>query len=618
LDRRRWTTRSELRFSTVSWIEHTYNRCRRQRALGRLTPVEFELAFGAASDEVAWLITESTELWADPCETIYDMAQLNEQDVSRGRGLKRRTFLGLAGGTGVAGVLAPTFLDAIDGTGAGAATPTPGGTLNWRINAEPATLDPAGQVAGSTNTSYGVEPFAIYDSLVTFNVPKSSYVYRTAVSITPNSAQTVWTIKLHPGITFTDGTAYDANAINFHWNRIKNPATASPTAPSIVGWTWTVVDAQTFQVTLPSPLGNFLELMAGGLGAIPSPTAVTKYGALYGSSPSTTVGAGPFTMTAWTHGTAITVTKNPNYWQSGKPYLDTIIFTNLPDNPTAVNAMLTNQFQIAYFNISDQNTVALTHAGYPAATNPYIAAYGIYYQFAQAPYSDVRIRQALILATNNVDANLKSTAGASPLATAWFPKTSVMYDPSVKQKSNNLAAAQRLINSYIAEKGAIPSPQPITCPTNSFLVNLGTALQQQWAKLTGVTFQLAVTATSAAAILAFSKGQFGVAVTLTPGWLYVADAYPTLYSTSAANVTHYNNPKVDALITAGSPYQDIPHRKTYLNQIGQLLISDAAYGRIYFNVYWQFGQHNVANLSTANNFTAPTFPDPTILYLKTS
>jgi transposase InsO family protein len=43
--RRRWRTRSELRYEIVRWIEHTYNRRRRQRALGRLTPVEFELAF---------------------------------------------------------------------------------------------------------------------------------------------------------------------------------------------------------------------------------------------------------------------------------------------------------------------------------------------------------------------------------------------------------------------------------------------------------------------------------------------------------------------------------------------------------------------------------------------
>lgn len=42
LDRRRWTTRDELRIAIVTWIERTYHRRRRQRALGRLTPVEYE------------------------------------------------------------------------------------------------------------------------------------------------------------------------------------------------------------------------------------------------------------------------------------------------------------------------------------------------------------------------------------------------------------------------------------------------------------------------------------------------------------------------------------------------------------------------------------------------
>jgi putative transposase len=45
LDRRHWRTRAELRYEIITWIEHTYNRRRRQRALGKLTPVEFELAF---------------------------------------------------------------------------------------------------------------------------------------------------------------------------------------------------------------------------------------------------------------------------------------------------------------------------------------------------------------------------------------------------------------------------------------------------------------------------------------------------------------------------------------------------------------------------------------------
>lgn len=45
LDRQKWQTREELRYAVIQWIEHTYNRRRRQRGLGRLTPVEYELAF---------------------------------------------------------------------------------------------------------------------------------------------------------------------------------------------------------------------------------------------------------------------------------------------------------------------------------------------------------------------------------------------------------------------------------------------------------------------------------------------------------------------------------------------------------------------------------------------
>ena len=42
LDRRRWQTREQLRLAIVVWIEKTYHRRRRQDALGRLTPIEFE------------------------------------------------------------------------------------------------------------------------------------------------------------------------------------------------------------------------------------------------------------------------------------------------------------------------------------------------------------------------------------------------------------------------------------------------------------------------------------------------------------------------------------------------------------------------------------------------
>ena len=53
LNRHRWATRDELHDAIVFWIERTYNRRRRQRALGKLTPVEFELAFTAQNAALA-------------------------------------------------------------------------------------------------------------------------------------------------------------------------------------------------------------------------------------------------------------------------------------------------------------------------------------------------------------------------------------------------------------------------------------------------------------------------------------------------------------------------------------------------------------------------------------
>jgi putative transposase len=53
LDRRSWATREELRIAIVRWIEKTYHRRRRQAALGRLTPVEYELIMSPTAAQAA-------------------------------------------------------------------------------------------------------------------------------------------------------------------------------------------------------------------------------------------------------------------------------------------------------------------------------------------------------------------------------------------------------------------------------------------------------------------------------------------------------------------------------------------------------------------------------------
>ena len=54
LDRRRWTTREELRIAIVTWIERTYHRRRRQTGLGRLTPIEYEIIMTDTAVQAAW------------------------------------------------------------------------------------------------------------------------------------------------------------------------------------------------------------------------------------------------------------------------------------------------------------------------------------------------------------------------------------------------------------------------------------------------------------------------------------------------------------------------------------------------------------------------------------
>jgi transposase InsO family protein len=53
LDRRRWDTRGQLRIAIVTWIERTYHRRRRQAALGRLTPIEYEAIMTTPASQAA-------------------------------------------------------------------------------------------------------------------------------------------------------------------------------------------------------------------------------------------------------------------------------------------------------------------------------------------------------------------------------------------------------------------------------------------------------------------------------------------------------------------------------------------------------------------------------------
>jgi peptide/nickel transport system substrate-binding protein len=543
-----------------------------------------------------------------------------------GRQVSRRGFLGVAGagvvGGSALGLLGSSVVADFVGGGAsaaGAATKIPtGGTLRYSISSDATILDPASATLGVGQPTSGMPAACLYDTLALLNSKSLVVVPRQLTSLTVDATGAIWTLKLRPNLTFTDGTAFDASAIKAEWDRIALPATASTLRTTLTGWTYVVTDPQTLTVTLPSPQGNFPENMTLNLGAIPSPAAVAKYGKLYGSGPGYVVGAGPFTLTAWVPGNSYTLTKNPNYYIAGQPYLDAISIQVITNEAVNLEAMLSKTVDVGYFSGPDVNTHTLLNEGYQNASATFPATYGVQFNFSKAPFSDPRLRQALLLATDCSDANLKSTGGYAQVASgpgsSWYPKGSPFYDPSVKQVTNNLKAAQKLVNAYIAEKGAIPA-QGIVIPNVSYLVALGTALTQQWAKLTGLTITTNVVSTTQA-ILLYAQGNFGLAVTLVPGYLWPADAYTALYTGQAANITHYSNPKMDALLTSVRGASTLSARKTGVNQIAQILVSDFAYVRIYYSDYHNFAQSNVGGLNTFVWGTGGAWPLPSSLYLK--
>jgi peptide/nickel transport system substrate-binding protein len=84
---------------------------------------------------------------------------------------------------------------------------------------------------------------AIYDELIHIDPTTHEITPGLAASVTGNADATVWTIKLRPNLEFSDGTPLDAAAVKANWDRLADPATASPARTVVTGMTsYVVVD----------------------------------------------------------------------------------------------------------------------------------------------------------------------------------------------------------------------------------------------------------------------------------------------------------------------------------------------------------------------------------------
>jgi peptide/nickel transport system substrate-binding protein len=334
-----------------------------------------------------------------------------------------------------------------------------GGTLTYVDASDPATLDP--NLMTTSAPTDGVIGSALYDNLMYFNSKDGKITPSTALSLT-SSDGLVWTLKLRSGITFTDGTPYDAAAVKFNWERIADPANKSQLGTYVAGiQSMDVVDATTLKITLKSKSGVFPNNVATPISWIGSPSAIQKGADQFGNNP---VGAGPFMFKSWVRGSQLTLVRNPKYWNSVLPYLDQVEIKPIQNETQRVNTLNTDAAQMLWTRVPDTKGKAEA-AGKVANTLVTNGGTNAYFNTATAPFKDQRVREAVVRAIDRAQYAKIVNNGATPPIDSIFAETSPFYDKSLTQYPYDRQRAQELFNQVAADTGG-----PVTFEISGFAV----------------------------------------------------------------------------------------------------------------------------------------------------
>ena len=185
----------------------------------------------------------------------------------------------------------------------------------------------AGLIPGNTADTAGWKVVTqLFDGLVTFS-NTGKLVYADAKSITANTDASVYTIKLKPNLTFSNGEKVTAESYAKAWSFSANAANGQMGAAifsTIKGYDalqsskvdkdaqlsgLKVVDNTTLQVTLAAPDSSF-EYKVGDVAFMPLPSVAYKDINAFGKNP---IGNGPYTFESWTPNEDISLKANPKY-----------------------------------------------------------------------------------------------------------------------------------------------------------------------------------------------------------------------------------------------------------------------------------------------------------------
>ncbi|MGW6196773.1 ABC transporter substrate-binding protein [Kribbella sp. NPDC055110] len=506
--------------------------------------------------------------------------------------ISRRRLLGWGGGLAAGIGLGPMLTACGDSTSSAASSSAGGGTLTMGINATPDTLDP-----GATGLALTLLiSFALFDPLV-YWLPDgkggSAFHPGLAESWTISPDASVYTFKLRKGVTFHDGTTFDAKAVKATYDHVVDPKTKSKSGLGALGpyKETKILDDYTVQIVFTAPNASFLHQQAAGNFGISSPAALAKYGpTAYGNNP---VGTGPFTFQSYQAGSQLTLLKNPKYtWGpkalgEGPAKLDKLVFRIVTDDSGRYNALQSGQLQIA-MNLPPNNISAAQKSGkFQQLLVPSIGTpLGMPINVTKSPTDDPLVRQAIMYAVDQ-DALVKDVLYDvyKPAHNVLTPITPGFSEAASKTYSYDPDKAGKLLDQagWTAGDGGTRTKNGKKLNLEIILFS-GGGLELPTQFVVSELQKVGFSANTAVQPFATAQASFNSgAHNLGSFGYYGADPYLlNIWVNSNAiqsgfNWSHYANPAVDKLIAKANATAADAARNGLYEQVGAKLMQDSMY-----------------------------------------
>ncbi|GAB2525561.1 ABC transporter substrate-binding protein [Paramicrobacterium agarici] len=278
--------------------------------------------------------------------------------------------------------------------------PVEGGSLTFALDSSPDNLDP-----GSSSSAVNAEVMRqVFDSLV-WQSPDHEFKPWLAEDWSVSDDGTEYTFSLRDGVTFHDGSEFDAASVCFNFDRVTDPATKSRSAISALGAFYDGCEASgDLEVTLSltQPDATFLSGLSQVWLGIQSPAAVEEYGDDITTHP---VGTGPFVFDSMALNSNVVLTKNADYdWapegmnHSGAAYLDTLKFLVVTEPTTRFRSIGNNVDAAEAIATQDVATAKEDPAlGVDVVSVPG-TPYQLFFNESHAPWDTVEARKAARMA----------------------------------------------------------------------------------------------------------------------------------------------------------------------------------------------------------------------------